>query len=1228
VIRIVHSTVFALVIGGFASAAWGQFPSGIVGWEGQPVDLPSDPLAQEVFRHPGFSGSTFGIVPNVIGNDQNASFRSTSFGGFNSNQSCQVFFSWIDAADPLAWVRLSTFATVSIPNPALDTRGKVRFRVRNIGAPSIDGSFGLAIGVRETGVDVPQLENGGAAGPIEWVGVVPAIIEPAGGGNGLVDTSAAGDDVQVHALGAPVPAGTVVIRPGANGVIDSVAGGDDEFHDGFYLNGTNPVPIPAVVIDHSVVYQLVEWDLLTGDVTVDGVTTNGSIRAFTGDGVLSAPNDRGTLEHLIVTNVVTDAQPFIQFQVDELQFEATEADVTPAPVIQQVLTNTSTVTVAGVLLSATSVDLFKNDVLLMSAPVSAQTSVTFNLGAAVVCGPDMYTATQTSPFGTSPPSAPVMVSGAAPTLTAGVQMNDVTVSVGGLSATATLASVYADSVLIGSADPAGTTFPVPTSGLVAGTFVTATQVVPPCAESVPSNSLRVGNGNGPVFAAIAIRETGDAGPIGSMGTTGTPTSNGIEWVGVTSVISPGQAPVGTPLGLNSGFVTLTFDPATDPIVGFAGSTANGILTSANGQGTIEHLAIKVDPGMVDSSNGIFTIYVDNVINVGAGPSGEDVLIQGFESGNVGQEVMFQEPGFSGSTSAHLTATPNISAVSDQFASEGTKSARLSWFFRDLAPNRWVRLTTFNVAVGGNPIINLTKPIRLDIRLAPTVFTTQSPALVSPLEDGNPTVTVGNLVAGATAVAVLSNGTPIPGATVNPMGAASVDVPIPGGLNAGDSITATQTAAPLGESAPSEALRVGSGNGPLLVSVGLRETADTLPVGSIGGMTAGPIEWVGPATAIGGAPQGKPLGLSAGWQTFTFDPAVDPILNFSGGNGVIDVADGVQGVLEHLAFSVDASAMDASNGVIELYIDNVVNVGAGPSDEDVVLQDFESALPGAELLFQEPGFSGTTAGNLATPPNVSEVTADQSNGGLRSARVRWFFKDIAALRWVRLTTSGTSPVVDLTKPIRVDLLLQPAAATISLVSANPPLPAANPLEPGQPYRDVLDTGTTATLTAGIGGAGTINQGPIQYSPILVTFGGTPSPALTVGDIAVAATGGIVPIVTGVSGMGAGPYSITLDRPIPPGHCTTLTFTGPAFAAGTRVQYRSQPGNVSLNTLTNTQDLLDLVLALNNGAAAANPARYNVNRTGTANTQDLLRIIQLLNGVNTTEPFNGDGVASCP
>ncbi|HOW69829.1 MAG TPA: IPT/TIG domain-containing protein [Phycisphaerae bacterium] len=47
------------------------------------------------------------------------------------------------------------------------------------------------------------------------------------GGNGLADTTATGDDLQVIAAGDPVAPGDVVIEPGPNGVMDTTPAGDD-----------------------------------------------------------------------------------------------------------------------------------------------------------------------------------------------------------------------------------------------------------------------------------------------------------------------------------------------------------------------------------------------------------------------------------------------------------------------------------------------------------------------------------------------------------------------------------------------------------------------------------------------------------------------------------------------------------------------------------------------------------------------------------------------------------------------------------------------------------------------------------------------------------------------------------------------------------------------------------------------------------------------------------------
>jgi hypothetical protein len=206
--------------------------------------------------------------------------------------------------------------------------------------------------------------------------------------------------------------------------------------------------------------------------------------------------------------------------------------------------------------------------------------------------------------------------------------------------------------------------------------------------------------------------------------------------------------------------------------------------------------------------------------------------------------------------------------------------------------------------------------------------------------------------------------------------------------------------------------------------------------------------------------------------------------------------------------------------------------------------------------------------------------------------------------------------------------------ITIVSANPPTAAGNPYQPGQPFTDALDTGMGPTVMAGIGAIGTLPQGPIQYDPISVTFNATPTPFPDASNVTVSCTGGSQPcpaVALVLPGASPNQFDVFLTGSIPPLGCTTFTFAG--TAPGQELQYRSNPGNVNLDGSSNTQDLLSLVLALNNGSAnmAANFARYNVNRSqeGTpVNTQDLLRLVQLLNGVNTTQTFAGAAAAACP
>ena len=69
------------------------------------------------------------------------------------------------------------------------------------------------------------------------------------------------------------------------------------------------------------------------------------------------------------------------------------------------------------------------------------------------------------------------------------------------------------------------------------------------------------------------------------------------------------------------------------------------------------------------------------------------------------EVIFQEPPFSGSTSGNVLIT-GTSLVSDSMAHAGSKSDEINFQFVDGSATRWVRLTTFNTPNLPNPAMHV------------------------------------------------------------------------------------------------------------------------------------------------------------------------------------------------------------------------------------------------------------------------------------------------------------------------------------------------------------------------------------------------------------------------------------------------------------------------------------------------------------------------------------------
>jgi hypothetical protein len=132
-----------------------------------------------LFRQPSFSGSTSSFVIgdpcNFAGGVYNCSQISDEQ-AFSGTQSLRVAWQFrlnpnTGQPYPNAWLRLTTFNTTSVPNPAITFAHRVRVRLY---VPSDTPDFYLTLGVRETGTTAACAGNGGTSGGIEWIGATSA----------------------------------------------------------------------------------------------------------------------------------------------------------------------------------------------------------------------------------------------------------------------------------------------------------------------------------------------------------------------------------------------------------------------------------------------------------------------------------------------------------------------------------------------------------------------------------------------------------------------------------------------------------------------------------------------------------------------------------------------------------------------------------------------------------------------------------------------------------------------------------------------------------------------------------------------------------------------------------------------------------------------------------------------------------------------------------------------
>jgi len=132
-----------------------------------------------LFRQPSFSGSTSSFVVGGACNIPNGVFNCALISdeqAFSGTQSLKVAWQFrLNPATgqpfPNAWLRLTTFNTTSVPNPAITFAHRVRVRLY---VPSDTPDFYLTLGVRETGTTAACAGNGGTSGGIEWIGATSA----------------------------------------------------------------------------------------------------------------------------------------------------------------------------------------------------------------------------------------------------------------------------------------------------------------------------------------------------------------------------------------------------------------------------------------------------------------------------------------------------------------------------------------------------------------------------------------------------------------------------------------------------------------------------------------------------------------------------------------------------------------------------------------------------------------------------------------------------------------------------------------------------------------------------------------------------------------------------------------------------------------------------------------------------------------------------------------------
>lgn len=154
---------------------------------------------------------------------------------------------------------------------------------------------------------------------------------------------------------------------------------------------------------------------------------------------------------------------------------------------------------------------------------------------------------------------------------------------------------------------------------------------------------------------------------------------------------------------------------------------------------------------------------------------------------------------------------------------------------------------------------------------------------------------------------------------------------------------------------------------LKVAAGLRETDSTAPIGEDGGNIGG-IEFVGVSNVVNGTPfpiRSVPPNV---WTTVDLDLQNDPVMSFSGGNGILESSTG-KGAFEHLCF-----APEEGSGAYNVYLDNFEDV-----DASRLTYSLEPGAPEGASIDPQTGMFSWTPGEMQGP-GVYEITVRVKDDG--------------------------------------------------------------------------------------------------------------------------------------------------------------------------------------------------------------------------------------------------------